>query len=320
MLVKLLKTTRPGALFCFFSLAIVFLIFQLLYLAPYPFTKTGYPLFDFLQSLLFYNKWAAAIFTFALSLLMAMGFNNLISQKGILKFNTILPATLLLIFGSIFSFSPAWLALFIMLFFFNKLLSMYQKERPYALLYDAGLLLGLAVLVYPPTLFFFPLIYVANLSYSVSAWRNYVIPIIGFITPLVMIAAYFYVMDTLPYYLDHYPKQFQWQIPSWKSSIPQLIIGLVLGILFLSSIKELLQWISLKSLRSRKAFVLILSYMLFACFGFFITSAYQQLLLLAFPLAALLGNYLLFARKWWWYETLFTLFLLSVVFFHISKI
>ena len=79
MLVKLRKTTRPGALFCFFSLGIVFLVFQLLYLAPYPFTKRGYPLFDFLQKPSFYNEWAAAMF--ALSLLMAMGFNNLILRK-----------------------------------------------------------------------------------------------------------------------------------------------------------------------------------------------------------------------------------------------
>lgn len=320
MLVKLLKTTRPGALFCFFSMAVVFLVFQLLYLAPYPFTHTGYPLFDFLQSLLFYNKWAAAIFTFALSLLMAMGFNNLISQKGILKFNTILPAALLLIFSSIFSFSPAWPALFIMLFFFNKLLSMYQKERPYAFLYDAGLLLGVAVLVYPTTLFFFPLIYVANLSYSASAWRNYVIPIIGFITPIVMIAAYFYVIDALPYYLDHYPKQFQWHLPNWELTEPLLIFMFFLGVLFLSAVKELAQWISIKSLRSRKAFVLLLAYLPLGCIGFFIMAAHHQGLLLAFPIAALIGNYLLFARKWWWYETLALLFLISTMYFHISKI
>ena len=130
---------------------------------------------------------------------------------------------------------------------------------------DVALLLGLACYILQR--FFFPLIYVANLSYSVSAWRNYVIPIIGFITPLVMIAAYFYVIDILPYYLDHYPKQFQWQTPSWKPSIPQLIIGLVLGILFLFS-KELLQWISLKACAPEKPLFSILSYMLFACFDF----------------------------------------------------
>ena len=97
---------------------------------------------------------------------------------------------------------------------------------------------------------------------------------------------------------------------------------MLLVILLLSAFKELAQWIALKSLRSRKAFIVFIAYLLFNLLGFFTlaTDGFQHLLLLVFPIAALVGNYLLFARKWWWYEVLFALFLLSTIYFHLSQV
>lgn len=322
MLVKLLKTTRPAALLSFFGIAVFFFAFQLLYLSDYSFAQTGYPLFDLAQHLLFSNKWMAAILVFKLSLLMAMGFNNLISEKGVLKYNTVLPASVLIIFVSIFSFSPVWLAVFLLLFFLNKLLGVYQKERPYTVLFDAAFLLGMSVLIYPPTIFLFPLIYIANLTYSAVGWRNYIVPVLGFISPLLMMTCYLFFVDELPLYKEHYLRMLSLSLPSISIKLSEGIFFVVLAILLLSAFIELAQWIALKSLRSRKAFVVFVAYLFFSLFGFFTLSAdgLQHLLLLAFPITALVGNFLLFTRKWWWYETLFSSFLLSAIYFHLSQV
>ena len=322
MLVKLLKTTRPSALLSFFGIAVLFFALQLLHLSDYSFKQIGYPLFDLAQYLLFSNKWLAAILVFVLSLLMAMGFNNLISEKGVLKYNTVLPASVLIIFVSIFSFSPVWLAVFLMLFFLNKLLGVYQNERPYAVLFDAAFLLGMSVLIYPPTIFLFPIIYIANLTYSAVGWRNYVIPILGFISPLLMMACYLFFVDALTLYIEHYLRMLNLSLPSMGIVLSEGIFFVLLAILLLSAFKELAQWIALKSLRSRKAFIVFLAYFLFSLLGFFTLAAdgLQHLLVLAFPIAALIANYLLFARKWWWYEVLFALFLLSAIYFHLSQV
>ena len=322
MLVKLLKTTRPAALLSFFGMAVLFFVFQLLHLSDYSFAQTGYPLFDLAQHLLFSNKWLAAILVFILSLLMAMGFNNLISEKGVLKYNTVLPASVLIVYVSIFSFSPVWLAIFVLLFFLNKLLGIYQKERPYAVLFDAAFLLGMSVLIYPPTIFLFPLIYIANLTYSAVGWRNYIIPVLGFISPLLMMACYLFFVDTLPLHIEHYLRMLSLFLPSVGISLSEGIFFVLSAILLLSAFKELAQWFALKSLRSRKAFIVFAAYLLFGLFGFFTLASdgLQHLLVLAFPITALVGNYLLFARKWWWYEVLFTLFLLSTIYFHLSQV
>ena len=322
MLVKLLKNKRPIALLFFFGMAVLFFTFQLLHNLDYSFAKTGYPLFDLVQHLLFRNKWLTAILVFALSLMLAMGFNNLISEKGVLKYNTILPASILIIFCSIFSFSPVWLAAFFLLFFLNKLLGLYQKERPYAVLFDAAFLLGMSVLIYPPTIFLFPLIYIANLTYSAIGWRNYIIPVLGFISPLLMMACYLFFVDTLPLYKEHYLRMLSWSSASIGISISEGIFFFLLAILILCAFKELAQWFTMKSLRSRKAFLVFIAYLLFSLLGFFTLAAdgLHHLLLLAFPIAALVGNYLLFASKWWWYEVLFALFLLSAIYFHLSQV
>lgn len=322
MLVKLLKTTRPAALLSFFGIAVLFFTFQLLHLSDYSFAQTGFPLFDLVQHLLLSSKWLSAILIFIISLLTAMGFNNLISEKGVLKYNTILPASVLLIFVSIFPFSPLWIAIFVLLFFLNKLLGIYQKERPYAVLFDAGLLLGVSVLIYPPSIYLFPLIYIANLIYSAVGWRNYIIPILGFLSPLLIVASFLFVVDDLPMYLTHYKVSLTFRLPSASVSLSEGIFLSLLAVLLLSAFKELAQWISLKSLRSRKAFIVFVVYFFFACLGFFTLAAdgLQHFLILAFPIAALAGNHLLFARKWWWYETLFALFLLSAIYFHLSQV
>lgn len=322
MIVKLLKTTRPMALLFFFGLALLFWILQLLHLPNYSYAITGYPLFDVLQWVLFHNQWVAAILVLVITLLLAMGLNNLITEKGVLKYNTILPATTFVLIVAPFSFSPVWPAVFILLFVLNKLLSMYQKDRPYSEVYDAGFLIGLATLFYPPSLFLFPVVYVANLTYSVFGWRNYIIPIVGFLSPCLLVLTHAYWVGELGVLLEHYHVSLSLQGVSFSIDTALLIWLATLLLLFVCSLKEVAQWIALKSLRSRKSFVIILSYLLCAVPALFCvaTDGWNHLLLLSIPLAALGGNYLLFARKWWWYETLFITFLFSAIYFHISAL
>lgn len=322
MLVKLLKTTRPTALLFFFGLALLLWGLQLFHLPSYSYATTGYPLFDLLQLLLFHNRWVAAVLVLLLSLLLPMGLNNLITEKGVLKYNTILPATVLLLILSPFSFSPLWPAAFCCLFVLNKLLSMYQKDRPYPEVYDAGFLLGVASLFYPPSLFLFPLIYVANLTYSVFGWRNYIIPLLGLLSPYLLVGVCLFWQDNLTLFLQHYLVSLSWEGVSLNADFPLLLWALLLLIISLCALKELAQWMAQKSLRSRKSFILIVGYLLLGIPSVFCvaTAGAEHVLLLSIPLATLGGNYLLFARKWWWYESLFILFLLTAIYFHISKV
>ena len=322
MIVKLLKTTRPMALLFFFGIALLLWLFQLFHLPAYFYADSGYPLFDLLQVVLCQNQWLAATLVLLITLLLGMGLNNLITEKGVLKYNTLLPATTFVLMVAPFSFSPVWPAVFILLFVLNKLLSMYQKDRPYSEVYDAGFLIGLATLFYAPSLFLFPIIYVANLTYSVFGWRNYIIPIVGFLSPLLLVLTHAYWVVELGILLEHYWVSLGLQGISLSVDTAWLIWLIALLVLLICSLKEVAQWIALKSLRSRKSFIIILSYLICGIPALFCVAAdgWNHLLLLSIPLAALGGNYFLFARKWWWYETLFVTFLLSAIYFHISAV
>jgi hypothetical protein len=321
MLVKLLKTSRPMALLTFFLLAALFLTLQLWNISPYTYGTTGYPLFDLLQQLFFENKWLASLFSFSLCLLTAMGLNNLITEKGVLKYNTILPATILLVSASPFAFSPVWISQFILLFVLGKLLSMYQKDRVYAELYDSGLLIGIASLFYPPTLPLFFLIYIANIIYAFVGWRNFFIPLVGLASPYLIFFTYLYWTGNSQAYLSHYALTLSFDDWSWSFSQQWTPFLLMAAVVVILSFKEFIQWIGLKSLRSRKSFLILLVCFLLSLTGMsFVGAEHEHLLLASIPFAALAGNYFLFARKWWWYESVFILFIFSAIYFHISAI
>ena len=136
-----------------------------------------------------------------------------------------------------------------------------------------------------------------------------------------MMACCLFFVDTLPLYIEHYLRMLNLFLPSIEISLSEGVFFVLLAILLLSAFKELAQWFVMKSLRSRKAFIVFC--VSFICtFRFFTIAAdgLQHLMVLAFPIAALVGNYLLFARKWWWYELLFALFLLSAIYFHLSQV
>ena len=73
-----------------------------------------------------------------------MGWNNALSERGVFKNITIIPAFLFIIFSSVFTFSSIWICIFIFLFILNKLMLCFQNEKPYSLLFDCGFLIGLA--------------------------------------------------------------------------------------------------------------------------------------------------------------------------------
>ncbi|MEC8274042.1 MAG: hypothetical protein VXZ76_04315, partial [Bacteroidota bacterium] len=160
MLVKTLKTNRPSAYIAFFVSAVVFLLLDI-FIGTKPSLVTDHPIFSSLASFFAHHyKWSNLLL-FIIGLLMAMGWNNALSERGVFKTATIIPAFLFIILSSVFSLSSFWVCAFIFLFVLNKLMLCFQHERPYGLLFDSGFLIGLATVINPICIFFFILTYVA---------------------------------------------------------------------------------------------------------------------------------------------------------------
>ena len=320
MLVKTLKTNRPSAYIAFFVSAVVFLLLDI-FIGTKPSLVTDHPIFSSLASFFAHHYTWSNVLLFIIGLLMAMGWNNALSERGVFKNVTIIPAFLFIILSSVFSLSSFWLCAFIFLFVLNKLMLCFQQERPYGLLFDSGFLIGLATVINPICIFFFMLTYVAVMVYSTINWRNFLIPIIGLFTPFLFIWTYGFYFDSLPDLIDYYFSYIKWSLPTIEYSLAFLIWSTLVLLLFFFAIRELAQWLTMKSLRSRKSFYIFFAYSICAFVGFFfVQDSWNYLLLFSLPFTVLTANYFLFIEKRWWYESLFILILISTVYLQIAPL
>ena len=320
MLIKTLKTNRPSAYIAFFVSATFFFLLDII-LGTKPSLASDHPIFSSLASFIAHHYILSNVLLFIISLLMAMGWNNALSERGVFKNATIIPAFLFIILSSVFSLSSFWVCSFIFLFVMNKLMLCFQQERPYGLLFDSGFLIGLATVINPICIFFFILTYVAVVVYSTINWRNFLIPIIGLFTPFLFAWTYGLYFDSLADLSDYYFSYIQWSPPSIEYSLPFLIWSTLVLLLFFFAIRELAQWLTMKGLRSRKAFYVFFAYSICAFVGFFfVQDSWDYLLLFALPFTVLTANYFLFIEKKWWYESLFILILISTVYLQLASL
>ena len=320
MLVKTLKTNRPSAYIAFFVFAVVFFLLDI-FIGTTPSLASDHPIFSSVSSFFIDHSVWSTVLVFVISLLMAMGWNNALSERGVFKNATIIPAFLFIILTSVFSLSSFWICTFILLFVMNKLMLCFQQERPYGLLFDSGFLIGLATVINPICIFFFMLTYVAVMVYSTINWRNFLIPIIGLFTPLLFIWTYGFYFDSLPDLSDYYFSYIQWSLPTIEYSLAFLIWSTLILLLFFFAIRELAQWLTMKSLRSRKSFYVFFAYSICAFVGFFfVQDSWNYLLLFSLPFTVLTANYFLFIEKRWWYESLFILILISTVYLQLAPL
>lgn len=314
MLVKTLKTNKPPAIISFVVMAVLLLLLNLL--LPLPTSgSSNHPLFAFVSTFFSEHIYWGALAVFSLAMLMSMGWNNLLSERGVFKNSTLLPAFFLLLLTSVFGLSSVWLASFIMLFVLNTLMSTFQQDRPYSSLYDGGFLIGLASLIYPSSILFFMLCYVSTVLYTTISWRNFVIPLVGLISPFIFACSYAYYFDKLEVFSHYYLSALQWQWPVFNYSLALLLWSSLLLLLFFISFKELLEWLPLKSLKSRKAFVLLFAYCICAFFSLFLSpNSLDHNLLFVLPFTALISNYFIFLKKRWWSESLFVLIVFATIY------
>ena len=316
MLIKSLKNNNLRSSLLFFLVALILFITKLINNKNFIELKFNHPLFKFHDLNLFLNPTFNILLSFVFAVLLSIGFNNLILDRAVLKKNTVLPAVFFVVILSAFNFSYLWITLFVILFIFNRLLSFYQKDRPYLELFDTGFLLGIGFLLTPTLIFFLPLLFFVNVIFGLYNWRSYIIPILGFLTPILFLVVYLYLNNNLIVFYKYYLQTLSFSIPNIFFSYKQSIFLFGLIFLIFLSLFELFNWISIKGLRSRKSFFVFFIYIILVFLTFFIQKNlnYEYIVFTIFPVSIFLANYFLYAKSERLIELLFGLFLFSALY------
>ena len=276
------KTTVYFAVISFLFLAIPSLDYNLVnYYTEFP-----YPYLVFFSSVF-------------ILLLHAFGLNNLIYNNNIIKKENLIIAT---VFISLNTFNVGVfkdiISSFLLLFFVNKLFESYQKEYPFNEIFICSLIISLLVMINSIMVLLLPLIVVSGLIFNFSNWRCYMVSLIGLSMPLLV---YVIIMSLVG---DEITPFKYVNIPIFSDNIADLIIfykaniwvANIFILITTISLFEFFNWLYKKSIRSRKSFFILLSFLIISiAIGIFGNEKNWYIVLA--PISVFIANYFTYTKK-----------------------
>lgn len=232
-------------------------------------------------------------------LLHAFGLNNLIYNNNIIKKENLIIAT---VFISLNTFNIGVfkdiISSFLLLFFVNKLFESYQKEYPFNEIFICSLIISLLVIINSIMVLLLPLIVISSLIFNFSNWRCYIVSLIGLSMPLLIYVIFMSLVG------DEITPFKYVSVPTFSDNIAGLIIfykanSWVANIFILIttiSLFEFFNWLYKKSIRSRKSFFILLSYLIISiAIGIFGNEKNWYIVLA--PISVFIANYFTYTKK-----------------------
>jgi hypothetical protein len=156
-------------------------------------------------------------------------------------------------------FSPALLsALFVIVLLFRSFES-FKKDRITFHFFDGGILIGIAVMIYVPTVIIFPLLFIVLLLFRNKIWQEWIYPWIGLILPFLFWASYLYMKDqSLQIMVEEFWRVFSASGRVQTYTLMQLIYYGYLALLFLIGSLHMIRTIGIRKIQSRLFFMVFL--------------------------------------------------------------
>jgi hypothetical protein len=123
----------------------------------------------------------------------------------------------------------------VLLLLFRRVYSLRTKKSIYQKLFDSGLWLGLLFLLSPVNILYVILIYSAIFLYTEATVRTVCIPVLGFISPLILFFTYHFVNDTAEVFYKIFDINVSISYSFYNLLTYKLLLG-VFGILTLTSV------------------------------------------------------------------------------------
>lgn len=204
---------------------------------------------------------------------------------------------------------------FFVLLVLIRISNLYMIEKPYSILFDCGLLLSLSSLFYLPSGFLLIWIYITTLIFKPFKWRDFFIPITGFITPYLFYTFFLFYFDKSLASSIQLVSFFDTQFVFSASEI------ISFGFIFVLIAVALLSYftnIQRKSVRVRNLYLSYLWLFIITLLSIlsFNGNIRTTIGLLAIPFSILLTDFLFVLEKRKWLPELIMVLLLAVILFH----
>ena len=243
------------------------------------------------------SSYLVFFFGLALPFFQALGLNNLIYEKNIIKKDNFVIGFVFILIGSSFVNSlNEWASSFILLFFLNFILESYQKDYPFSEFFNAALLLSIVSVIFPNTIYFSLLFLVSGINYANINWRTFFVILLGLTVPYIFYFVYTFLINS-SFVIPEFTQFELIKNPelTWNASPLNIWLG-VLSLISFVSIIELFKWLYKKSIKSRKSFLSIFWYFVISII-IALYSGNNYFYFTLTPLAVIIGNYFVYAKS-----------------------
>jgi Family of unknown function (DUF6427) len=267
-----------------------------------------------------FNILLAGIIVFIQALLL----NHLVNHFNLLSKPTFLPALMYITVSALFMpflvLSPPLVCNFLVIWMLFKLFTFYKSHDAKSVAYDLGMIVAVGSIIYLPFIYLFLSIWIALIIFKPFDWREAMAGIMGYITIFFFLAVYYYLNNSLGQLYNiweplrtKFPDSITINYYNYLVLIPVIVI-LVLCFLTLQ------QNFFRSYVQIRRSFQLLFVIFLIGALSYFVKDAFQlnHFLLCAVPAAVFFSYYFLYARRKWFYETLFALLLISILYFQFN--
>ncbi len=254
-------------------------------------------------------------FFLAVAILIVFVLNFIIRKNSLTEDNSFAILFYILLtsfFPNSFLTEGIYVSNFILLFAFRRIYSLRSSIEIKEKVFDGAFWIGIASLFYVWSLIYLILLYAAIVVFRKIEWRNFVIPIIGVLTPIFLSYTYLLAFDDLDRFYNLWTLNIDLSLKEYNSSrflIPMILIGVLsLIAIYPTTKRSLLAKIDFKATWS-----LLIAHIGISLILVLISPNKNgsELVYLFFPLSVLFANYLQVINRYWLKELIIYIFIIT---------
>ncbi len=245
--------------------------------------------------------------------------HNFITRKNKLTGNNtyalLIFILLFALFPKLFENYKILISNFFLLFAVRRIYSLQTLFETKSKLFDSAFWIGLATLFYSWSFTYLILIYVAIIVFRKLKWNHFIIPIIGFFTPIYLYYVYLLITNNQQLFHEIWSLKISVQFENYNHLYLLLPIAIILVFIIWSVYPTLKH--SLKAKKNTKAtYTLLLTHLTLAIVLAIISPVKDgsEFLFMFFPFSILFAKYLQIVKDYWFKEAILIMFfLLSII-------
>jgi hypothetical protein len=251
----------------------------------------------------------------------AILFNRVVNNHGLLSKPGFLPALLYVTSASLFMpffiLSPTLICNFLLIWIMDKVLKIGKSPNAIMIMFDIGMIIAVGTLIYFPFIVMLLMLWLSLLLYRSFDWREWLSGLIGFMTIFFFLGVYYYWNDSIPMFYkiwlplgNKFPSVFKINYNDYLVLVPVLIMMVLASL-------QLRENFFRSFISTRKAFQMLFFMFILAILSFYTKPDFRlyHFLLCVPPGSVMLAYYFSNAKKRWFYESLFLVFVFAIQYF-----